>query len=34
MRENLDIDFNEILEELKSSKKLTSKDSFLAPLIK
>jgi len=34
MRENLDIDFNEILEEFKSGKKLTGKGGLLAPLIK
>ena len=34
MRENLDIDFNEILEEFKSGKRLTGKDGLLAPLIK
>ncbi len=34
MRENLDIDFNELLEEFKSGKKLTGKDGLLAPLIK
>lgn len=34
MKENLNIDFNEILEEFKSGKKLTGKDGLLAPLIK
>jgi len=34
MKENLDFDFNEILEEFKSGKKLTGKDGLLAPLIK
>ena len=34
MRKNLNIDFNEILEEFKSGKKLTGKDGLLAPLIK
>ncbi len=34
MKENLDIDFNEILEEFKSGKKLTGKGGLLAPLIK
>jgi len=34
MRENLDFDFNEILEEFKSGKRLTGKGGLLAPLIK
>ncbi len=34
MRENLNFDFNEILEEFKSGKRLTGKGGLLAPLIK
>jgi len=32
--ENLDVDFNKVLEEFKSGKKLTGKSGLLAPLIK
>jgi transposase-like protein len=34
MREDIDFDFNEILAEFRSGKKLTGKGGLLAPLIK
>ena len=34
MKEQIDFDLNEILEEFKKRKKLTGKDGLLAPLIK
>jgi len=34
MKEKYDFDFNEVLEEYKSGKKLTGKGGLLAPLIK
>jgi hypothetical protein len=34
MKENLNFNFNEVLEEFKNGKRLTGKNGLLAPLIK